>query len=638
MGETVRIAGKAAAIALLIGIVAGFDHAKAAGEVTVLFYDRDGGVLTPEEMRATSNNGTSGYNNDYLVDPVTLEVIQQAPLVEAPGQGFTIALPDVPVALALTWPTAPLGYGLVVVDNGGAGYTEDATLNFSYQAAYDIRRRLAAALAARPDYVPSAKFTDAYTQAQAILDAIPLRATEPVKGRAGQRALDLFAVAYDALLAEHGPQRAIAQASTGLPWLGANIESAANYTATLDLAASLTQPYGWVRLALPVSASPADWAPLVAYAKSKGLKVVGQPVRAEDEPGLTREQYRQRFRDFVAAFPQIDAWEAGDQVNGAWHSPDMAAKLSDAVAEIEALAPERLVVLNLLHQINTEAPQFSMFTWIAANLPPALRERIDVVLVSLYPGQSPAGMFYDQLMETTRATFPAKKIGLGEIGYGEPGETLWWSYDEADPSGAARRAVAAQYYPAMFDFVGSTGGGFWWNFAGEFPGDPALQSVLSNLRDRLVEGIEPPSPARNGSWYARATVGNRATWKDLYQLVSVRPYTDYTAGIWAKGTGAVALQVWGNPAWTRKLAQVRCAGGADWRRVVTPVFNSGNRTRVWVAFDNAFDNSAGTLLLDDAWLRRHGTTTGNLLRNAGFEQGNTVWTTTDPAVFSITNR
>ena len=636
MKTTLARSGLAAALVFLLAGFLAITPAQAAGEVLVLFYDRDGGVLTPTEMRATSNNGEAGYDNDYLLDPTTLQAIQRGPLVEDPGQGFTFGVQDSPVALALNWPTLPLGYGLVIVDNNGAGYSGGETINFSYQAAYDIRRRLASALAARPDYVPSAKFNDSYTQAQAILDAIPIRATEPVKGRAGQLALDLFAVAYDALLAEHGPQRAIAQASAGLPWLGANIESTSNYPEVLDLAASLTQPYGWVRLVFPASARPADWAPLVAYAKSKGLKILGQPVRAEDEPLLTREQYRQRFRDFVAAFPQIDAWEAGDQANGAWHSTGMAEKLADAVAEIEALAPERLVVLNLLHQINTEAPEFSMFTWIASNLSPTLRAKFDLVLVSLYPGQSPAGMFYDQLMETTLAAFPGKKIGLGEVGYGEPGEQLWWCYDEADPAGAARRAVVAQYYPAMFDFTGSIGGGFWWNFAGEFPADPALQATLSGLRDRLAAGIGQPSPARNGSWYALATIRNRATWKDLYQQVPVRPYTNYTAGAWAKGTGVVALQIWGDPAWTKLLATVRCDGGTSWKKFTTTAFNSGNRTRVWVTFDNAFDRSAGTLLLDDAWFRRQGTTT-NLLRNPGFELGNTIWTTTDPGVFRITD-
>ena len=636
MKTTLARSGLSAALVFLLAGFLAVTPAQAAGEVLVLFYDRDGGVLTPTEMRATSNNGEAGYDNDYLLDPTTLQAVQRGPLVEDPGQGFTFSVQDSPVALALNWPTLPLGYGLVIVDKNGAGYSGGETINFSYQAAYNIRRRLASALAARPDYVPSAKFNDSYTQAQAILDAIPIRATEPVKGRAGQLALDLFAVAYDTLLAEHGPQRAIAQASAGLPWLGANIESTSNYPEVLDLAASLTQPYGWVRLVFPASARPADWAPLVAYAKSKGLKILGQPVRAEDEPLLTREQYRQRFRDFVAAFPQIDAWEAGDQANGAWHSTGMAEKLADAVAEIEALAPERLVVLNLLHQINTEAPEFSMFTWIASNLSPTLRAKFDLVLVSLYPGQSPAGMFYDQLMETTLAAFPGKKIGLGEVGYGEPGEQLWWCYDEADPAFEGRRAVVAQYYPAMFDFTGSIGGGFWWNFAGEFPADPALQATLSGLRDRLAAGIGQPSPARNGSWYALATIRNRATWKDLYQQVPVRPYTNYTAGAWAKGTGVVALQIWGDPAWTKLLATVRCDGGTNWKKFTTTAFNSGNRTRVWVTFDNAFDRSAGTLLLDDAWFRRQGTTT-NLLRNPGFELGNTIWTTTDPGVFRITD-
>jgi hypothetical protein len=98
----------------------------------------------------------------------------------------------------------------------------------------------------------------------------------------------------------------------------------------------------------------------------------------------------------------------------------------------------------------------------------------------------------------------------------------------------------------------------------------------------------------------------------------------------------VALQIWGDPAWTKLLASVRCDGGTNWKKFTTTVFNSGNRTRVWITFDNAFDRSAGTLLLDDAWFRRQGTTT-NLLRNPGFELGNTIWTTTDPTVFRITN-
>jgi len=299
--------GAAAALGFLLAGSFAISPVQAAGEVLVLFYDRDAGVITSEEMRATSNNGGAGYDSDYLVDPASLQAIQRGPLVEASGQGFTFNVSDTPVALAMNWPTTPLGYGLVIVDNDGSGYSGGETINFSYDAAYDIRGRLASALAARPDYVPSAKFNEAYAEAQAILDSLPLRATAPVKGRAGQRALELFAVAYDALLAEHGPQRAIAQASAGLPWFGANIESTSNYPAALDLAASLTQPYGWVRLVFPASARPADWAPLVAYAKSKGLKILGQPVRAEDEPWLTPEQYRQRFRDFVTAFPQIDA-------------------------------------------------------------------------------------------------------------------------------------------------------------------------------------------------------------------------------------------------------------------------------------------------------------------------------------------
>jgi hypothetical protein len=148
MKTTLARSGLAAALVFLLAGFLAITSAQAAGEVLVLFYDRDGGVLTPTEMRATSNNGEAGYDNDYLVDPTTLQAVQSGPLVEDPGQGFTFSVQDSPVALALNWHTLPLGYGLVIVDNNGVGYSGGETINFSYQAAYDIRRRLASALAA----------------------------------------------------------------------------------------------------------------------------------------------------------------------------------------------------------------------------------------------------------------------------------------------------------------------------------------------------------------------------------------------------------------------------------------------------------------------------------------------------------
>lgn len=67
--------------------------------------------------------------------------------------------------LAFTIPSQPLGYSLVILDNGGSGFSGAATVNLTYQAALDEKRRLDSALAARPDYQPSSDFQAAYNAA-----------------------------------------------------------------------------------------------------------------------------------------------------------------------------------------------------------------------------------------------------------------------------------------------------------------------------------------------------------------------------------------------------------------------------------------------------------------------------------------
>lgn len=77
---------------------------KAAGQVTLLFFDRNGTQLNANQIRSASNNGAVGYDNDALLNPVTLEVITMGPLFSSGGTlAFTV--PSQPVALALNWPT-----------------------------------------------------------------------------------------------------------------------------------------------------------------------------------------------------------------------------------------------------------------------------------------------------------------------------------------------------------------------------------------------------------------------------------------------------------------------------------------------------------------------------------------------------
>ena len=419
--------------------------AEAAGTVNFLFYGRDGVLMSPAMVRQTSNNGSAGYNNDFLIDPVTMQAVSEGVLINS-ANGLSFAVPDIPVALALNWPTDPLGYGLIVLDNGGGGFTSGGTVNFTYQAAWDVRRKLDQALAARPDYVASQRFQAAYGDAKSILAGITASSTESQKGSAGQMALDRLAVAFDALLTENGPVRAVKESANSTPWLGVTLADTANYKANIDLAAKITQPYGWVRIVFAYGTKPSAYTDVVNYAQSKGLKILGQPVDANDEADYTPAQYKQRFIDFVSAFPQIEAWEVGNEVNGGWHSTTMASRVTDAIAEVKSRAPGKLVVLTFFWQLNTNDLPFSMFSWIHNNVLPATRDKVDVVLVSLYPHQVPMGAFFDQMMNTLRAEFPTQKIGLGELGCWIKGERFWWCFSKTDPPATSLRSAADALY------------------------------------------------------------------------------------------------------------------------------------------------------------------------------------------------
>lgn len=474
-----------------------------AGRVTLLFYDRNGAALSAGEARALSNNSPLGYDNDALVDPSTLGALAMGPLY-ATGGTLAFDLPAAPAALAFNWPTEPLGYSLVVLDNGGAGFTATATVNFTYQAALDAARRLDAALAARPAYQPSASFAAAYDSAAWHLAAAAGSSGQAVKGKEGQLALDQLAVANDALLSEYGVAFARARVAEGPPWLGVTIDTTEQYRARLDLAASLCAPWGWVRVVFDRGAAPADYADVVSYAKAKGLKILGQPVDSSEEALYSRSAYRQRFVDFIAAFPEIDAWEVGNEVNGSWLSAGIAEKVGDAAAEVRARAPGKLTVLTLFWQLNTDDAEHSVFTWARAHLPAGTRQKIDAVLLSQYVEQAPMGLAFDEVMEALRSEFPSQRIGIGELGYWCDGQGFWWAFDRSDPGGAGRRAAAAHYYRAALGYEGSAGGGFWWYFAEEFPGDDGLQAAVRGLRDALR--AEPSFPIRISMQPAGAAV------------------------------------------------------------------------------------------------------------------------------------
>jgi len=484
----------AAVVAANVVVVPGTSSG-AGNRVKLRFFRSDGSEYSAAEARSViecrsptcTTTGKSGWTNDALVDPQTLRARKVHSLTAVGGfLGFNRPA-GAPVALAIDWPTSTRGYSLLVIDNAGAGFVGATTVNVTYQGARDAQRRLDAMLAARPDYARSPVFASAYDAASAHIALAASTTDESTRGAQGQLALDQLAVATDALLAEYGVSYARAHPPVGGPWLGVTVDRIAGSPGTLDQAAAIAAPYGWVRIVFDPQTPPSYYASVVAEAKSRGLKILGEPIDSSDAKHYTVSTYLARFRQYVQAFPQIDAWEVGNEVNGSWLGRNIADKVA-ATAEWVDANSNALVVLTFFWELGGGSRAHAVFNWIDAKVPASVRSHLDVVALSTYVEDDPLGLGFDQVYRTLHDEFPDQQIAVGELDYWSAGTTqVWWAMSPNDPTGAARRAVARQYYRAALGYDRSVGGCFWWYFATEMqpPSGSALAAVVADLRDEL---------------------------------------------------------------------------------------------------------------------------------------------------------
>ncbi|MCE7002133.1 hypothetical protein LWC34_04725 [Kibdelosporangium philippinense] len=479
--------------------------------VTLKFYDAQGSgtELSADEAKSVIH-GNGENDSDTLLDPATMQDLAMHPLYKKgmPGR-WQFDIPDRPVAFAVNWPTRR-GFSFVVLDDGGAGFRAGRTVVFNYQAAVDAMRRLNAALDARPDYHRSNEWAAAYAAAESNLNLARQAGTDSDRGKYGQLALDSIHLATDTLLAEYGPQYAKSRGTD--PQIGVTIDKIDKAAEWSTLAQRVSGSYGWVRIVFDPAVDdeegrgqpdPEVYRQAVETAKAAGLKILGQPVDSYFANRYTTEGYLTRVRAYVNAFPQIDAWEVGNEVNGCWldrktddqgtctqqevpHEDRIINKIEQAARYVHEQRPDAMVVLTLYWQIGTDSPEWSTFNWARANLTPQIRRDIDTVLLSTWVEDAPLGLAFDQVMTTLLDEFPGKKVGLGELGYWLASTSrLYWAFDPLDVA-SARRELAAYYYSAALGYPRSVGGGYWWDFVDEMPTDPGLQQAVYQVTDQLA--------------------------------------------------------------------------------------------------------------------------------------------------------
>lgn len=433
-----------------------------AGRITLVVRGPDGAELGYDaftEIR-TAGTGDDGIN-DVLVDPATLVVQVVAPLYDD-GGAIALDRPAGPTALAVAWPTSR-GYSNLIIDLPAPG-THSFNLLAARQAVADARRWNAAAPA-------GGEFETLLAEAEREL-ATAEAASEPVAAAAAaDRALDL---AVRGALLPRWPRRAGAGLVKGVTIDRPDVDPA--LWPTVVAMAGDREP--WARLVFDLEQPPESYRAAVDAAHAAGVRVLGQFLDSSDMAAVTPAEYEARVRAYLAALPDLDMWEVGNEINGNWLGPDAGAKAAAAARLVKATTGTR-TMLTLYWQLGEDTAEASMFTWLDAELSPEFLADLDEVSVSIWVEEHPMGAAFDRVFATLAARLPGVRLLVGELGYGNDDlELRWWWGDPDDPTGAARAAVAADLFGAALDRPWLAGGYWWYYEADAYPVN-ALWDVLA---------------------------------------------------------------------------------------------------------------------------------------------------------------
>lgn len=255
------------------------------------------------------------------------------------------------------------------------------------------------------------------------------------------------------------------------------------YGVTIDDITSITQIVPslshlprrlWVRVVFDPGIGPAGYRDAVDRIAGVG-DILAEPVDSSAVAGYTPARYRQRFDRYVAAFAgKVAAWEIGNEVNGDWLGPAARVRRDIAVAYQVVRDAGGRTALTLSYEPGCGT---DMFAWAGANIPPALRDGLDYVLVSYYAddcdGYEPGDSEWTRVFTRLHHLFPHARLGFGEVGT-----------HQGDPA-ASKLATLNRYYRLRIGVPGYFGGCFWWYYAEDmlpYQRNPLWHALAASMR------------------------------------------------------------------------------------------------------------------------------------------------------------
>jgi hypothetical protein len=445
-------------------------NAEDALQTELVVYDASGSRLTPAAFDEQRSNGAGEPAlNDALVRPSTLEVVQERPLYDDGGRiVFDRSSGD--EALALAWSSSegfsnlivevPPGDRLLLNELVATQLIRD--LDETVRAARDAGVTIDVAWDERRSSV-----IDAYGRAKGLAD-------ETEKAAAMDEVTDVAVHLLTQPVRAHGDDEHRRTRVVGITV--DRVDLAVDWQAAKELVRGSDE--AWARIVFDLDASPFEYRDTVDAAHAAGFHVLGSVTDSYYMAELSPSEHAERWRRYVDELgPLIDGWEIGNEVNGSWLGPDVAEKIRFAARYVRDHTSAR-TMLTLYWQLGEDAPAYSLFNWMTAELDPELLSLVDDIGLSVWPQAHPLGASFDRVLREVRRRIGDRRLVISELGYGTSGlDELWWWADPTETE-VGRLEVAGTYQRLVLDRPWVDGGVYWWDYVTQAPPQSRLWETL----------------------------------------------------------------------------------------------------------------------------------------------------------------
>lgn len=211
--------------------------------------------------------------------------------------------------------------------------------------------------------------------------------------------------------------------------------------------------------------------------------VMGELLDSYYMKNYSVSDYKSRVSDYLNTLDDaVDIWEIGNEINGDWlGSPESVVNKLNSAFKLVHDAGKTSAVTLYYNKFCYSDPKFEMFTWVNANMPASMREKLDYVFVSYYEDDCEDYQpDWQAVFDSLHVLFPNSKLGIGECG------TKFKDY-KAD--------YMTRYYKMRVSTPNFVGGYFWWYYRQDcVPYTKPLWAVINKLLSSTGSGMNDENP------------------------------------------------------------------------------------------------------------------------------------------------